>query len=121
MKLVTALLALLGTVTRPPQEKPQEKKPGYTDTPYLPGGKWILNDTYPQGEERLQTPHLYHIATGRRVDLGKFHLPRVYTGEWRVDTHPRYSPDGRFVCIDAPVQGSGRQLHLIDIQSIVHG
>jgi len=86
---------------------------------YLPGGEWILNDTYPQGKERIQTPHLFHIATGKRIDLGHFHLPKVYTGEWRVDTHPRYSPDGRYVCIDAPHENEGRQLHLIDISEIV--
>ncbi|MEQ8791732.1 MAG: twin-arginine translocation signal domain-containing protein [Pirellulaceae bacterium] len=86
---------------------------------YLPGGDWILNDTYPQGAERLQTPHLYHVKSGRRIDLGHFHLPKIYRGEWRVDTHPRYSPDSRYVCIDAPVEGEGRQLHLIDICDIV--
>ena len=86
---------------------------------YLPGNQWILNDTYPKGNERLQTPHLYHQATGRRIDLGHFHLPAVYTGEWRVDTHPRLSRDGRMVCIDAPHGDMGRQLHLIDISSIV--
>lgn len=86
---------------------------------YLPGNEWILNDTYPKGKDRMQTPHLYHIATGRRVDLGHFHLPPVYTGEWRVDTHPRFSPNSRYVCIDAPVKNQGRQLHLIDIRGIV--
>ena len=85
---------------------------------YLPGNEWILNDTYPQGPDRLQTPHLYHVASGRRVDLGKFHLPEIYTGEWRVDTHPRFSPDRRYVCVDAPQGNEGRQLHLIDISEI---
>ncbi len=88
---------------------------------YLPGGAWILNDTYPQGPDRLQTPHLYHLATGKRVDLGHFPLPKAYTGEWRVDTHPRFSPDGRLVCIDSPAKGLGRQMHLIDIREIVGG
>jgi len=86
---------------------------------YLPGNEWILNDTYPQGKERMQTPHLYHVKSGRRVDLGRFHLPKAYSGEWRVDTHPRFSRDGRLVCIDAPHEDEGRQLHLIDISSIV--
>ena len=86
---------------------------------YLPGNEWILNDTYPQGKERLQKPHLYHIKTNRRFDLGHFHLPAIYKGEWRVDTHPRFSPDLRYVCIDTPVQSSGRQLHLIDIRDIL--
>jgi len=86
---------------------------------YLPGRRWILNDTYPQGKKRLQTPHLYEIETKRRIDLGRFHLPKIYTGEWRVDTHPRFSPDSRYVCIDAPHQDQGRQLHLIEISDIV--
>lgn len=85
---------------------------------YLPGNRWILNDTYPKGKERLQTPHVYHIESGRRIDLGQFHLPPAYTGQWRVDTHPRYSPDARWVCIDSPHNGQGRQLHLIDISRL---
>ena len=85
---------------------------------YLPGLEWILNDTYPKGKARLQTPHLYHVKSGRRIDLGDFHLPKIYTGEWRVDTHPRFSPDGRYVCIDAPHKDQGRQLHLIDISGL---
>jgi hypothetical protein len=86
---------------------------------YLPGNEWILNDTYPKGKERMQTPHLYHVETGKRIDLGHFHLPEVYTGEWRCDTHPRFSPDSRYVCIDTPDGDAGRQLHLIDISGIV--
>jgi len=86
---------------------------------YLPGGKWILNDTYPKTRERIQTPHLYEVASGNRIDLAELHLPAAYTGEWRVDTHPRFSPDGKLVCVDAPVVGQGRQLHLIDISEIV--
>lgn len=85
---------------------------------YLPGNEWILNDTYPKGKERLQTPHLYHIKTNRRIDLGSFHLPKEYTGEWRVDTHPRLSHDGKLVCIDAPAGDEGRQLHLLDISGL---
>lgn len=86
---------------------------------YLPGNRWILNDTYPRGSERLQTPHLYHVETGRRIDLGHFALPEEYRGEWRVDTHPRFSSDGRFVCIDAPHNQEGRQMHLIDIRGLI--
>ncbi len=86
---------------------------------YLPGGEWILNDTYPQGNERYQSPYLYHVASRRRVPLGHFPLPKQYTGEWRCDTHPRFSPDGKLVCIDSPHTGEGRQQHLIDISQIV--
>lgn len=86
---------------------------------YLPGNEWIISDTYPQGPERLQEVYLYHVASGRKVSLGAFHLPPQYTGEWRCDTHPRFSPDGKTICIDSPHTGQGRQMHLIDIRGIV--
>lgn len=79
---------------------------------------WILNDTYPD-RSRNQHPYLFHTPTGERFDLGAFHSPAEYRGEWRCDTHPRSSNDGRLVCIDSPVAGAGRQLHLIDISNIV--
>ena len=85
---------------------------------YLPGNQWILNDTYPDKAKREQHVYLYHVASGRRVPLGSFASPPEYTGEWRCDTHPRFSPDGRKVTIDSPHRG-GRQVYLIDIGAIV--
>lgn len=86
---------------------------------YLRNNEWILCDTYPKGIRRLQTPHLYHIKTNRRIDLGHFPSPPEYKGEWRVDNHPRASRDERWVCIDAPNGANGRQLHLIGIQGLL--
>jgi hypothetical protein len=85
---------------------------------YLPGNKWILNDTYPD-KQRNQNPYLYNVASGKRYPLGRFQLPREYSGEWRCDTHPRFSPDGKKVVIDSPHGGEGRQLYLIDISGVV--
>lgn len=85
---------------------------------YLRNNEWLVSDTYPKGVRRLQTPHLYHIASDRRFDLAHFPQPPEYKGEWRVDTHPRLSRSERWVCVDAPHEGAGRQLHLIDIQGI---
>lgn len=86
---------------------------------YLPhtGNRWILNDTYPD-RERLQHVYLFDTKTGRRVPLGDFLSPKEYTGEWRCDTHPRFSRNGRMVCIDSPHQG-GRQMYLMDISAVV--
>jgi hypothetical protein len=84
---------------------------------YLPGNRWILNDTYPD-RERKQNVYLYEVATNRRVPLGHFLSPPEYTGEWRCDTHPRFSPNGKLVTIDSP-HGGGRQIYLIDIAAIV--
>ena len=84
---------------------------------YLPGNRWILNDTYPD-KARLQHVYVYDTTNGRRVPLGDFLSPPEYTGEWRCDTHPRFSPDGKKVIIDSPHQG-GRQMYLIDLSGIV--
>lgn len=81
--------------------------------------QWILNDTYPRGEGRFQVPYLYHVPSHRRFDLGHFHAPAGYQGEWRCDTHPRCSNDGRRVSIDSPHGCHGRQVYLLDIGEIL--
>ena len=61
---------------------------------------------------------LPHRAGTPRL-LGQVSLASRYSGEWRCDTHPRFSPDQRSICIDSPHGGEGRQMHLIDIRGIV--
>ena len=85
---------------------------------YLPGNNSILNDAYPD-QERKQEVYLYNVETNEKVQLGNFYSPPEYQGEWRCDTHPRFSPDGRSVVIDSPHGGNGRQMYLIDISAIV--
>jgi len=87
---------------------------------YLPGNEWILNDTYPD-ENRLQHVFLYHVSTGKKIPIANVYLSPKYKfdSELRVDTHPRFSPDGRSVVIDSPHDGYGRQLYLFDISKIV--
>lgn len=100
----------------------EEHMPVNGHNTYLPignGQDWILNDTYPKGIRRQQTPYLYHVPTGERHELGRFHLPKDYSGEWRCDTHPRSSNDGKKVVIDSPHGGNGRQLWLLDVSEIV--
>ena len=85
---------------------------------YLPGNRWILNDTYPDKAKREQHVYLYEVSSGKRVPLADLHSPPEYTGEWRCDTHPRFSPDGKKVVVDSAHAG-GRQLYLIDISKVV--
>ena len=85
---------------------------------YLPKHDWVLCDTYPD-RNRRQNVYLYHIPRARQVWLGHFESPQEYSGEWRCDTHPRFSRDGRSVVIDSPHGGQGRQQYLIDISRIV--
>jgi hypothetical protein len=87
---------------------------------YLPNtnSEWVLNDTYPQGKDRLQNPYLYHIPTNRRVPVGSFPAPPAYAGEWRCDTHPSASRSGRQFCFDSAHAG-GRQVYVADIAGLL--
>lgn len=96
----------------------KEKMPVNGHQTYLPWGsgrEWLLCDNYASGSDRNQKPYVYHIPTDRRIDIGSFPLPAEYKGEWRCDLHPRFSPDGKMVCIDSPHGNNGRQLYLINI------
>ena len=84
---------------------------------YLPGGRWVLNDTYPLGEARTQELYLYDVASDRRVELGALMAPAEYTDEWRCDLHPRANRAGTQVMIDSAHAG-GRQMYLLDVSEI---
>ena len=81
--------------------------------------EWILNDTYPQGSERLQELYLYHIPTNRKVTLGKFYEPGEFSGEWRCDLHPRCDQQGKRVFFDSTHEGGKRQMYMIEISKVV--
>ena len=86
---------------------------------YLKNKDWFVTDTYPHKVTRDQTLYLYHVPTGKKVELGRFNSPKEYAGEWRCDTHPRISRDGTKIVIDSPHGGNGRQLYMIDISKIL--
>jgi len=85
--------------------------------------EWILTDTYSiDGYIYL---YMYHLLTKKFVPLGKLAYKlggKLYTGNpgiFRIDLHPRFSPDGNFVSIDSSHEGFGRQIYLIDISKII--
>lgn len=80
---------------------------------YLPGGEWIVNDTYPRTDNKREL-YLYHVPTGEKLEIGRFDAGE-HGGELRCDLHPRHSPDGRLLTIDSVHEGNGRQLYLVDI------
>ena len=99
----------------------REKMPGNGHNTYVPNTnyEWILNDTYPSRKDRKQTLYLYHVPTRRKVVLGRFLEPEIFTGEWRCDLHPRCDQQGKRVFFDSTHIGGKRQMYSIDIGSIV--
>jgi hypothetical protein len=86
---------------------------------YSPDRAWVLNDTYPD-RERMQTLMLIRVKDQKRFDLGKFYLPPKLKGPFRCDLHPRWSRDGRQVCIDSAHEPT-RQVYVIDVAHLTKG
>jgi hypothetical protein len=83
---------------------------------WSPDRRWILTDTYPDGDD-VRTLLLYRPEDGRRVEVGRFHSPPELTGPIRCDLHPRWSRDGRQVCIDSAHEES-RQMYVINVEEV---
>ena len=84
---------------------------------YLKNQDWIMNDTYPDKNRQVEL-YLYNTKTEKKIVLSKFYLDKKYTGEWRVDLHPRQSRDGENIIIDCPIGCDGRQMLMLDISGL---
>ena len=79
--------------------------------------KLILCDTYPD-RHRNSELLIYEVATNRKTSLGFFHSEEIFRGDIRCDLHPRWTPDGRAITIDAVSDGE-RQIYLVDVSDLV--
>lgn len=84
---------------------------------YSPDGRWMLTDTYPD-RDRFRHLMLYRVADGMRFNLGRFYSRKEIDGEIRSDLHPRFSRDGKQVCIDSLHEGP-RQMYIVDVSKVV--
>lgn len=79
--------------------------------------RWLLSDTYPDAISNKRILFLYDMEQQTRYDLGEFYTDPNIKKENRCDLHPRWSRDGRQVCIDS-VHASERQMYIIDLSAI---
>jgi hypothetical protein len=81
---------------------------------FSPDRTWVLNDTYPDRHD-MRTLMLVRFRDGRRTDLARLHSPKSkWWGEIRCDLHPRWSRDGRQICVDSVHDGT-RQMYVMDV------
>ncbi|MCC6145818.1 MAG: PD40 domain-containing protein [Candidatus Hydrogenedentes bacterium] len=83
---------------------------------FSPDGKWLVTDTYPSGKERMQHVYLVNLEKGQAGEVAAFHEPRAFAGDWRCDLHPRWSRDGRQICIDSTHDGT-RQIYILTLNN----
>jgi hypothetical protein len=77
------------------------------DPTILPGGDWIVADTYPLADG-YQHLFMFHRPTKLFVPLAKL-KNTARPGIHRVDLHVRASCDGRIISFDSSHEGKGRQ------------
>ena len=85
-------------------------------TPDVEGLRKWRND-YPD-KSKFSRLYLYDLLNKKKHILGMFHQPFKYQGENRIDLHPKWSKDGKFVSIDSGHRGK-REFHVIDITKII--
>lgn len=84
---------------------------------YSPDRKWILNDTYPDAAEGCRRLMLIRTADAHIIEIGKFFGPLPKLVENRCDLHPRWSRDGRHICIDSVHEGR-RAMYTLDVSKV---
>jgi hypothetical protein len=79
--------------------------------------RWVLTDGYPDLRSR-QPLYLWDTVKGQGYEIGRYPTPRGLDGAIRVDLHPRFSRDGRKVCIDSAMDGR-RRMYVVDVAALV--
>jgi hypothetical protein len=79
--------------------------------------RWVLTDGYPDLRSR-QPLYLWDTVKGQGYEIGRYRTPRGLDGAVRVDLHPRFSRDGRKVCIDSAMDGR-RRMYVVDVSALV--
>ncbi len=80
--------------------------------------RWLLTDTYPDDVAQQRALLLLDTRRDMRCELGRFYADPALGKENRCDLHPRWSRDGRQVCIDS-VHENQRQMYIVDVGNVV--
>jgi hypothetical protein len=83
---------------------------------FSPDGRWVMMDEK-DSEVKGKRVLLVRLADEQVFDIGSFRSMPQLKGDVRCDLHPRWSRDGRQVCIDSSHEDS-RQIYVIDVSAI---
>lgn len=80
--------------------------------------QWLLTDTYPDPDTNERTLMLYDCDNRALHDLCSLYTDPGLRKENRCDLHPRWSRNGREVCIDS-IHEHERQMYIFDVSALV--
>ena len=69
--------------------------------------------------QKMATTRAFEETAAKLFTLGKFYLSTPPSIDLRCDLHPRWSRDGKYVCIDSAHENAQRQIYLLDVSRIV--
>ncbi|GLB48669.1 hypothetical protein [Neptunitalea lumnitzerae] len=78
---------------------------------------WIVFDSYPD-KSRMQRLLVFNYKTKQLCELAELYQSTKYKGETRVDLHPRFSTDGKFISFDGVHENKRRQ-YITNIESLI--
>jgi hypothetical protein len=81
---------------------------------FSPDGRWMVTDTYPNNKLYEQKLYLMDMRSEAVLPLGRFVEPPKFTGHWRCDLHPRWSPQGDLIGFNSTFTGS-RQVYFFKL------
>ena len=90
---------------------PELKKDGHCS--YSNESKLVVTDTYPDSK-RISTLYICDPDTGHTKTIAKVFIPFRYDNDVRCDLHPRWSRNGREICIDSAHEGK-REMYVVDL------
>ena len=77
----------------------------------------MVTDTYPDRNRRTCLM-LHEWGTGKVIESAWAASPPELEDEVRCDLHPRWSRDGKRICIDS-ADGGARQMYVLDVSRII--
>lgn len=75
-----------------------------------------------QADLREHPLFLYQLLTDTLLPVAHFvhdQELRLLGGDMRCDLHPRWSRDGKYICVDCSM-GGDRQMYLVDVSNGPH-
>ena len=81
---------------------------------FSPDGRWMVTDSYPNNKLYEQKLYLMDMKSQAVLSLGRFVEPPKFTGHWRCDLHPRWSPKGDMIGFNSTFTGQ-RQVYFFKL------